>query len=521
MGTPGGYEDEDKQKSPMDDWSKLPRPDDMPVFGQQPRKTPLPPLPDPVHPTHRPEHGGWESTSKQPDEEPLDWRTYVVPTDPGDKLDTLRRLKPGQKPQAPNTHQDRIDPGLRDMYWMAFGEAADHVDGMRQAIAPDYAAFLDGTHNADLQALGFTLPRNGAGGDASAFTDQQHLAGGMSMASLFNKDGSLNLTKKDQAGMQTAQNAFDKHSAAKPEHDLTVSADHELKAALHDFESAKDAVKRTQKDVEVATLGVQEVQLSQAVDNDKENLEKAKGHAESVQKSLEFIFGGALKYMVAGPEEAVDALEGVGAMASFAVSKVSGHSIDAAEAVLAKDTEKLHDVQAERARLKLESAKISVLEKLGKLKSKRETLMAALGKRKEAYVVAGTASAHASGGDAGTQHKIASFMTAIPEAEALVGILRNLSLKCSDPGPAYSSAAGSGFAMAVYDGSPEATNMVSTLGNIAYLRSKFGTLLHQWETRLSSLQKARTQIGGQRAEIVDDELKASVENDKALKPGAE
>lgn len=517
MGTPGGYEDEKKKAD--DDWSKLPNPEDMPVFGQPPRQTPAPALPDPVHPVHRPEHGGWQQTSKQPDEEPLDWRTYVQVTDPGKTL-PIRNVLAGSQPQAPNQHQDRVDPTMRSMYWNDYSQAASQVDGMQNAIAPDYNAFMDGQNNADLQALGFVIPA-GETGDASAFADKQDVSGGTRLASLFNGNGSLNLTKKDQAGMQHAHDAFEKHGTAKPAHDLTVSADHDLKSALHEFEAAKFAVKGANKDVENAKTEIERVDLSHLVAKDKEAVEKAKEHAESVQKSIEFVVGGALKYMVAGPEEAVDALEGIGAMASFAVSKVSGHSIAAAEAVLAKDTEKLEDKEAELARGKLEAAKSRVSEQLAHLKAKRETVLAMLGKRKQVYEGAGKASARASGGDAATQGKMTALMAAIPAAETLVGMVRNLATKSADPGPRYTRMAGSGFAMAVYDGSPQATNMVSALGNLAHIRSRFSVLLYQWETRLASLQKARTQLGGSRAEGVDEDLKASIEADKPIKSANE
>ncbi len=519
MGEPGGYEDEDKQKSPMDDWSKLPSPDDLPTFGQPRRQTPMPPLPDPVHPKHRPEHGGWGETSKQPDEEPLDWRTYVQAADPGKTL-AIRNVLPGGQPQAPNQHQDRFDPTMRSMYWRDYSQAAAHVDSMQNMIAPDFNAFMDGENNADLQALGFVIPA-GESGDASAFADKQDVSGGTTLASLFNGNGSLNLTKKDQAGMQHAHDAFEKHGTAKPAHDMTVSADHDLKSALHEFEAAKTLVKEADQGVETAKADIERVSLAHLVAKDKEAVEKAKEHAESVQKSIEFVVGGALKYTLAGPEEAIDAVEGIGAMASFAVSKVSGHSIEAAEAVLAQDTEKLEDKEAEIARGNLERAKTKVAARLAQLKAKREAVLAMLGKRKQFYEAAGRASAHASGGDAATQGKMTALMAAIPAAETLVGMVRNIATKCADPGPAYTQMAGSGFAMAVYDASPQATNMVSALGNIAYIRSRFGMLLYQWETRLASLQKARTQLGGRRAEGMDEDLKASIESDKPIKSGGE
>jgi hypothetical protein len=221
--------------------------------------------------------------------------------------------------------------------------------------------------------------------------------------------------------------------------------------------------------------------------------------------------------MVAGPEEAVGALEGIGTMASFAVSKVSDHSIAAAEAQLEKHTELLNDVEAEHARGKLESAQIECKAVLKRLSSKRETVLQLMGTRKQTYESAGHASAHASGGDTNTQDKITAFMAAIPAAEAVVGMVRNLAAKCSVPPPRYSEAAGRGFAMAVYAGNAQATNMVSSLGNIEFLKNRFHQLQQQWEARLSSLQGARTQLGGQRAELTGEKLAAEVEDKAAQK----
>jgi hypothetical protein len=59
--------------------------------------------------------------------------------------------------------------------------------------------------------------------------------------------------------------------------------------------------------------------------------------------------------------------------------------------------------------------------------------------------------------------------------------------------------------------------MVSSLGNIEFLKNRFHQLQQQWEARLSSLQGARTQLGGQRAELTGEKLAAEVEDKAAQK----
>lgn len=513
MGTPGGPEN---QKNGADDWSQLPKLDDMPTFGREERRTPLPPLPDANHPTHREEHAAWHADSKQADEEPVDWRNYVQSTNPGKSL-KIRDVKPGGQPEAPNAHQGRIDPTMRSVYWGAYGQAAAQVDDLQNAIAPDYAAFMNGAEVPELKALGFLL---GNGGDASTVADAQPLTDGTTLGSLFSKDGTLSLTKNDRAAMQTAQAGFKNHSSALNEHNATVSADYELYSRLHAFEEAKDKVITSKKGVDVANLEIEKVELTHRVGADKEKIEQAKEHAEKVQKAIEFVVGGVMKYTLAGPEEAIDAVEGLGAMASYAVSKISAHSIASAEKVLEEDTKELQTKETEAALAQLEKAKSEVKANLENLAAARGHLLAFLGERKNKYQTAGDASAHASGGDARSKAKISSMMAAIPVAEQLVGMLRNLSERCSDPRPQYSSDAGSGFAMALYDGNPKATNMVAALGDIAFLRSHFGQLLHQWGTRLQSLQQARTLLGGERAPVKDDDLTADITSNKPLKRAA-
>src|SRR5262249_30697750 len=152
-------------------------------------------------------HGSYQLNSKQPDEQPLDWRRYVHAQYPGSKFQ-IHDLTPGREPEAPNTHQDRMDPGLRTMYWAAYKGAVLKTDAQQHSLAGDYHSFMAAQNSADLRALGFVMPSEGWNGDAGELTDLQQMAPGTTMASLFRKDGSINTSRSDDQAVANAAHAF-------------------------------------------------------------------------------------------------------------------------------------------------------------------------------------------------------------------------------------------------------------------------------------------------------------------------
>lgn len=503
MGGPSGFEEE-RTADAETDWA----PDlaDNP-FQQKPRPEQLPPLPDVNKKPQLGEHSSGRPGKQQADESELDWRGYVKPANPGNTLGSLN-LNQGGEPEAPNTNQSRMDPGIRNMAWDAYQEKTSDAAGMRESVAPDYGAFMDGTKNPDLIALGFTVPE-GFNGDAASFADKQNVSGGTSLGSLFNKQGGANLLVDDQEGIGNAKGARETSGAAKPQHDATVSADHKLKSKVLAFKSAEEGVREGFHGIEHATLEIERVQLSKEVSEDKEALEEAKGHAEDVKKTLEFVFGGALKFLVAAPHEAVDMMESIGTMASYAVGKVSGHAIERAEAKLKADTVKLQGVEAKKAAEGFETAKAVMRGRVQAMKSAREAVLAELGERKASYETAGNASAKASGGSSATQAKLSALVAAVPAVEAMTGLIKGMVAKTAHK-TAYDSMAGMGFHMAVHAGRAEATNFVTAIGQMQFIHEKFKGLDAEWSSRLRSLQKVREQLGGVRPENDEDLEKSGI-----------
>ncbi len=499
MGGATGFEEEQKADT---DWGSIP--EDNP-FQPKPRPEQLPALPDVDKKPQLGEHSGSQPGKKQADESELDWRGYVKPTDPGNALGSLN-LDQGSEPEAPNTNQSRMDPGIRNQAWNAYQEKTGDAANMRDTVAPDFAAFMDGAKNPDLIALGFTVP-NGFKGDATSFADKQNVSGGTSLGSLFNKQGGANLLVDDHEGIANAQTARGT-GAAKPQHDATVSADHKLKSKLLTFKSTEEGVREGFHKIEAAQDEIEKVQLSKEVSEDKEALEEAKGHAEDVKGTVEFVFGGMLKYLVAGPEEAVDMMESIGTMASYAVGKVSGHAIERAEAKLKADTAKLQGVEAKQAVAHFEEAKSFMRRSVQAMKAAREAVLAELGERKASYETAGNASAQASGGSSATQAKITALMAGLPAVEAMTGLIKGMVSKTAHKTP-YESMAGMGFHMAVHARRGQATNFVTALGQMQFTHQKFKGLETEWENRLRSLQKVREQLGGVRPEN-DEDLEKSV-----------
>ncbi|MBL0214438.1 MAG: hypothetical protein IPQ07_11175 [Myxococcales bacterium] len=462
-------------------------------------------------------HSASRPDKVQVDESELDWRAYVKPKDPGAVLGALD-LVPGLQPEAPNTNQERIGPGIRQMAWHRYQLKADEVAATRERVADDYANFMTGAKSPDLIALGFTVPY-GFRGDAAAFADAQNVSGATSLGSLFSRRGSTNLGAEDHRGIANARGARERSGAAKPEHDATVVADHRLRSKLLAFQSAEEGVRGAFSGIESARLGIERVRLTREVYEDREALEAAKGHAEDVKNTVEFVFGGALKAFVADPEEAVDLMESVGTIASYAVGKMSGNAIARAEAALKAATFKLHDTAAKEAASKFEEAKLAMRSKILAMKAAREAVLAELGQRKAAYEVAGTASAQASGGSRLTQAKISALVAALPVVEAMTGLIKGMVARTAHQ-PTYDTTAGVGFHMAAHAGRPQATNFMTALGEMAFIHSRFQMLDVEWSRRLLSLQHTQAQLGGVRPEADEDLVKSVLGGAPAQSPDA-
>ncbi len=468
---------------------------------------PLPSLPDTRHPRGISEHADSHMDRRQPDEQAVDWRNYVTASGPGNALPT-QSLLAGAEPEAPNRSQDKLDPAFRARSWDAYSVASQQVDDTQRSLGPDYAAFMQAQDHPDLHTLGFVKPSHDWKGNAGTFADKQNVLDDTRLGSLFRPNGGLNASPDDQAGMAKASEAL-RHGVAKDEHDATIGDDHLLRAAKLDFDGERENVKLALDDINSARRDIYRVHLTHEVAEDREALEQAKGHAEDVKSTIEFIFGGAFKYLVTGPEEAADSMESFGAMVSYAVSKVSNRSIETAEAKLRVDTKKLQDEEANKALDDYQKAKGKASVALKKLGKARQQVLAAMNARKAVYVKAGRESAQASGGDASTRAKIAGFIAAIPTVEAISGMLRNLVMKVSGSPASYSPQAGTGFAMAVHAQRTQPTHFVTALGHLAYLKGTLSEASRLWDSRLAALQKARTQLGGERAADSPDTSSAS------------
>jgi len=463
------------------------------------RKQPAPRLP--AEQPRGMSHGSYHLDKAQPEMEPLDWRQYVSPRDPGKNYQVFD-LEAGAMPAPSNTHLDETQAGERQGDWFAYVAQSHTVDAKQRELAIDYRGFMEAQNSGDLQALGFLLPSPGWSGDIATLASQQVVAPGVKMESLFRSDGSLHTSVSDDSAIDRSAKSTEAHGPAKSAHDKTVAADHNLLAKYQLFDGATQDFLRSKGRVETAQKGLEVIELRHQVDEDREALAKAKEHGEDVKASLEFLAGGLVKYMVLEPHEFGDLIESVGVMASYAVGKVSGRSIDAAQQQLQHDVAKLHTAEAAEAQMKVKDAQAEVLIALTSLKAAREHVLVALQERQSAYEEAGKASASASGGTASSRNKIAGLMTAIPTAEYVYALAGSLADKAARAAH-YSDAAAAGFHMAVYDQKVQARDFVSALDQIEYVRIHFTAIAGQWARRLGRLQQLQTRLGGVRPLALD------------------
>jgi len=460
--------------------------------------------PDPSLPAEQPRgmsHGSYHIDKAQPEMAPLDWRQYVSPRDPG-KDYQLFDLEAGRMPEPSNTHIDQAQAGERQGDWFAYVGQSHAVDAKQRELAIDYRGFMEAQNSGDLQALGFVLPSVGWAGDIATLANQQVVAPGVKMESLFRSDGSLHTSAADESAIDQSAKSTAAHGPAKSAHDKSVGADHNLLAKYQSFDAASKRFLGDKQKVETARKELEVVELRHQVDEDRDALEKAKEHGEGVKSSLEFLAGGLVKYMVLEPHEFGDLIESVGVMASYAVGKVSGRSIDAAKEKLQQDVAQLHSAEAAAAQSRVKDAEADVLVSLTSLKAAREEVLVALQERQAAYEKAGNAAASASAGSSSSRNKIAGLMTAIPAAEYVYGLAASLADKAARAAH-YSDAAAAGFHMAVYDQQVQARHFVSALDQIEYVRMHFTTIAGQWARRLGRLQQMQTRLGGVRPLALD------------------
>src|SRR5690606_24203272 len=99
-----------------------------------------------------------------------------------------------------------IDPfhlQLREKYWLAFRHAAQHVDHVQQAVAPDLNIFFHAKDNPDLEALDLNTGRDG-NLIAVAEAKQTPTSGGVRIGGMFNGDNTLSATATDQRTINSA-----------------------------------------------------------------------------------------------------------------------------------------------------------------------------------------------------------------------------------------------------------------------------------------------------------------------------
>jgi len=485
--------EEKKSKSPsldsvFDEGAKLPK------FGAE-EAAPLPRLPSPNAAARS--HAAYHMDTRQVDEDPIDWRRYVTPKDPG-AVFTRFELEPGHSPEAPNAHRDRTDEGQRGMFWSAYVSHSHEIETVQTAVVSDYRAFMMAQENPELRALGFVMSSETWKGDASTLADQQKVGGNMQARDLFRGDGSLSLNSADERAIENAGQRVRAGTGAKQEHDDLAAADSGLRASMDDFEGAGYALGAGRHDVEKAEQAIERVKLQHEVAEDREKLEQVQQHVERVKAGIEFVAGGLVKFAVLGPAEAGDIVESIGAMASYAISRYSDNAIGDLEAKLAADTQELQTTEAREVHAGFEAAKKWCLSLLSKFKAERHRVIAALLVRQHAYNKAGKASASSSGGNGSSQSKISGTMAAIPMAELLLGMVKSIATTSAEASTKYSTMAGSGFHMALYDRRMQPTQLVAVLDQLEYLKIYFSGLTAQWTQRLASLQKAQTRLGGSR-----------------------
>jgi hypothetical protein len=467
---------------------------EMPKFGPEQQPAPLPALPSEKVIGHS--HASYGQSSIQIDEQPVDWRRYVEPVDPGSTF-KLIDLEPGAEPSAPNTHQDRLDAGMRGQYWRAYSAASRDVEEQQTSIASDYHSFMVAQKNPDLRALGFLMPTADWAGDAATLADQQVVGPNLTTKELFRSNGTLNMSPADSQAIGTAGHRLTQRGDGKQNHDALDAADHDLLSKVEGLESAANHLDAGYADLDAAAKHIEEVKLRHEVAEDREALEEAARHAEMMKAGIEFFAGGIVKYAVLEAKEFGDLVESVGAMATYAVGRVDEHSIDSLESKLKADTKKLQTVEGEAAHLKFESAKLRSLGLLHQFRAARHEVLASIQKRQQAYSKAGVASAANSGGSASSRSKIVGVMTAIPAVEVVLGLAKNVAQRAAE-GANYSLDAGFGFNMAVQGQRVQATHLIASLDQIEYVRIHFNDIVSRWSQRLQSLHNAQTLLGGYR-----------------------
>jgi Domain of unknown function (DUF4157) len=458
------------------------------------------------------------------DENPVNWTRQVfasAPPDPFVLLDCAVEDSPPPAPRVkgqqraprnehPSHHRRKVEfdfEGIQDMsrrtYWRAFQAVTSEAQATHTGIASEVTAYNHAERDPELRSLLFMLPNNDRQwkGDLDDLAQVQQVPGrgGVSVGSLFESDGDLQLNKHDRRAIESTAKATQSGKGGRKTERATgktVDSDAALAGAVETIQGALAGAREKSGLLRAAGHAIEVYKANNEAADVQRDIEALKQEVATVKEIVGTIFDVATTIAHIAKGDVGDAIDKVGVIAGTLLSHMNDGRIARAEAKLEQANERAKTARGQELQERLHAAKNAVSKALSEVQTAKTGLLRTLTARRESYNALGIAAGSEIDCPTDSRHKISGMLAAIPIVETVVSRARNIAEKSVAPN--YNTNAGKGFAMAQYARHPKVSVFLTALGQVAHSKYRFAAVANDWEHRLRQLQDVKRKITGAR-----------------------